>query len=343
MRIYSLIWCDHDPHPSGDVIILNRHKVGVLAIVRAIFSARPGDAFILNGALGLREYLFDLWIAAIIALFRKGITIVISDATWHPRAEGDRSKTKQFHRLYAWFQRKLLLAAESPWTFYCFLSKAEVDLFRRETGIHADRVIFTKFCTQLPPNLNAIAPSSQDEKEDVVVFSGGNSSRDYETLIEAARGCDKRFLIASSNIYSDLPDNVTVKWLDQQEYYAALSRSSIVVVPLVAHPRRSAGQQTYLSAMALGKLTIVSDVMGVNDHLRPGIDALVVPAHDAQALRNAILWALAEKNGESVEAIRKSGMDLCGSLTFVDYFHRLQAIARWAPKSHLAYSSPARE
>lgn len=329
MTIYSLIWRHDDRAVKTDVITLNRYKIGMLPIFRAILSARKGDAFILNGALGFREFLFDLWVAVIIARFRRGIGIVISDATWYPRADASTSRAKYLYGVYSWIQKKLLIAANSPLTYYCFISMAEVDLFARETKIAPHRVIFTKFCTQIPKDikddLESIAGRPASE---VYVFSGGNSSRDYKSLINAVAGSKIQVLIASSNKFDELPHNVSARWMTNRDYYISLAQSAIVVVPLHNNPARSAGQQTYLNAMALGKLTIVSDVVGVRDHLRPNTDALVVPPNDSNALQAAIEWATNPENFRATSEIRESGKYLASKLTFEDYLGRLETIAR---------------
>jgi len=329
MTVYSLIWCDDGLPGKGDVITLNRYKVGIFPIISALFSARKGDAFILNGALGVREFLFDLWVAVIISKFRGGIRVVISDCTWYPRAEASSSRARYLYRIYSWIQKKLLLAANSPSTYYCFISKAEVGLFVKETGISPSRVIFTKFCTQFPGDIKEeLDLIASNPEADPYVFSGGNSSRDYGSLMKAVPSLQIRVLVASSNKFDKLPNNVTVTWMTNMDYYIALARSAIVVVPLLDNPNRSAGQQTYLNAMALGKLTIVSDVIGVTDHLRPHVDALVVPPNDAHALQKALEWATNPQNLDAVTEIRESGKRLASKLTFGDYLGRLEIIAR---------------
>ena len=216
---------------------------------------------------------------------------------------------------------------ESPNTHYCFLSKSEVDIFIAETGIDKDRVHFTKFCTQLPQdNLEQLLEISKIEKNKKYIFSGGNSLRDYDILLKAVSGLNIKTLIASSNKHVYDPTYVDFKYLNEKAYFEAMAASEVVVVPLIATDKRSVGQQTYLNSMALGKLTIISDVSGVRDHLDPNIHALLVPPGDANALRKTIAWALDVKNKDEVNLIAKSGQQLTEMMTFAHYSSNLGSL-----------------
>jgi glycosyltransferase involved in cell wall biosynthesis len=72
-----------------------------------------------------------------------------------------------------------------------------------------------------------------------------------------------------------------------------------MVVPL-RPAARSAGQQTYLSAMLAGKPLIVTDAPGVRDYVVPGQTALVVE-NEPEALRAAITWVLDPANKAEVQ------------------------------------------
>ena len=62
----------------------------------------------------------------------------------------------------------------------------------------------------------------------------------------------------------------------------------MVLVPLEAHVY-SSGQVVILEAMALGKPVITSRVLGTEDYVVDGVDGLLVPPADAEALRQAML------------------------------------------------------
>ena len=87
------------------------------------------------------------------------------------------------------------------------------------------------------------------------------------------------------------------------DYDEQFRRAAVVVVPLKAHSERSAGQQTYLNAMVLGKAVIVTDALGVREYVEHGRTGLVVPPADPAALRTALDWALDPANQSEVRAL----------------------------------------
>jgi glycosyltransferase involved in cell wall biosynthesis len=186
--------------------------------------------------------------------------------------------------------------ADGRHVVYCVLSTDEQRLFNQRWGIDGARVRFTPYFASLPTQLVASA------SDDGYIFAGGNTNRDYGLLVEAAEDLDFPVRIASSWKPSRrLPDNVTVNWLPHDDYNRAMAGASLVVVPLY-ETARSVGQQTYLSAMLLGKPVIVTDAPGVRDYLQPGETAHVVD-RDPVALRAAIDWVLDPGNRASVQAM----------------------------------------
>jgi glycosyltransferase involved in cell wall biosynthesis len=139
------------------------------------------------------------------------------------------------------------------------------------------------------------------------VFSGGNSMRDYPTLIEAVRGLTIPVFIATywqppSTL--TIPANVTIKPTSEIEFRDLLAGARFVIFPLRMDDLRTSGQQSYLNAMVLGKAVIVTDTMDAPfyiDHERTG---MLTPSGDAAALRAAILRlldspGLVERMGEA--------------------------------------------
>ena len=138
------------------------------------------------------------------------------------------------------------------------------------------------------------------------MFAGGNSYRDYDLLVKAVEGLDVPVRVASSWRPSQpLPANVQVASLPQDEYNRTMLGAGLMVVPL-RPAARSAGQQTYLSAMLAGKPLIVTDAPGVRDYVVPGQTALVVEP-DPEALRAAITWVLDPANKAEVRADDREG------------------------------------
>ncbi len=213
------------------------------------------------------------------------------DATWGGGGGG-------FARLA---RRAAFRAFDGSHVTYCVLSSFERDVFPRQWNIPPDRVRFTPFYYGLSDSDLGAAVS-----EDGFAFAGGDSLRDYDTLLAAAHGTDAPLRVASKQWTPEaVPVNLTVGRVSPQEFTDMTRRASVVVVPLRVSQDRSAGQLTYLNAMALGKPVVVTDAPGVRDYIRDGETGLIVPPGDAAALRSAIAWCIAP---ETADDARRMGL-----------------------------------
>jgi len=135
------------------------------------------------------------------------------------------------------------------------------------------------------------------------IFAGGDSSRDYDTLLEAVKFLSIPTMIVAKQVQTwngkELPSHVQAKTTDPLEFRRLMAHSQMVVLPLSVGLLQSTGQQSYLNAMYLRKPVIVSDVPGVRDHIQPGVTGIVVPPGDPSALRKAITQVL--KGGPEIE------------------------------------------
>lgn len=123
------------------------------------------------------------------------------------------------------------------------------------------------------------------------IFSGGDSMRDYATLIEAAKGLKMRVVIAT-RVKLDpsikIPDNVRVKVVSHGEFRALMAGAYLIVFPLRMDNIRTSGQQSYLNAMALGKAVVVTDTVDAPYYIEDGETGVLTPSGDPLALRTAI-------------------------------------------------------
>jgi glycosyltransferase involved in cell wall biosynthesis len=71
------------------------------------------------------------------------------------------------------------------------------------------------------------------------------------------------------------------------EFVNLMAGARLVVVPILRDSTTQAGIGAYLQAMAAGKCLIVSSGLGVSDVIT-NEQAMIVPAGDANALRDAI-------------------------------------------------------
>jgi glycosyltransferase involved in cell wall biosynthesis len=130
-----------------------------------------------------------------------------------------------------------------------------------------------------------------------ILAVGEDRGRDFETLLEAARGIDSDVVLKTRRVAPDALRHPNVRvissFMSGTEYRKLFAECRFVVVPLASSVHAS-GVGTVLEALAMGKALIVSDSPGIRDYIIPGETALTVPCSDVEALRNAMQRLLLE-------------------------------------------------
>jgi len=293
-RILSTLRYRDYPEWTDRVDIFERESLSLPVFLRRLLAeVRRYPAVILTGT-----WQADQIAAMLIARMRSPPPVVMSDASWR------RGMNALDRRVRAAAVRAML---REHMTF-CVLSSWELDRFPGKWAVPTDRVRFTPFCFTLPePELDLPV------RDDGGVFVGGglrrgrrrDPLRDYRALIEAAPRVEAPITIASNELDSvRMPPNVCAGPVTRERFAELLREAGVVVVPIRAGIDRSAGQQTYLNAMALGKPVIVTDTPGVRDYIEDRETGLIVPPGDAEALAGAIRWVLDPGNRTEVERMR---------------------------------------
>ncbi|MCS6841988.1 MAG: glycosyltransferase [Roseiflexus sp.] len=253
-------------------------------------------------------------------------TIVLNGEAWEPNT-GWRAA----------LDRIIVRFADRAISRYALLSNDEQRLFPLVWGIDPSKVRFTPYMYTL----------TEEELQGCVetgtyIFAGGNSFRDYAPLVEAARMMPEHaFVLATRKLngYPNLPPNVRAGQVPTDEYVRLLRGAALVVVPLRMGTYRASGQQTYLNAMALKKLVIVNDALGVRDYVRHGENGLVVrgtPESYVEALR----WALDPDNKSDVERIiERAYRDVLYRFNPTHHAHTLISVMNEAVAWNSAYRS----
>lgn len=246
---------------------------------------------ILDGSVGSGDLYVDLLAALAIRRLPGGsrVPIVIGECQW-------KLGSSRLDRLST---RLGLRALDDPSTAYCVLTEWERERFTRTWGIEEDRVFVTPYCYTLS-EADLAAPTTTGGG----VFAGGNSLRDYGPLVKAAAQVEAPVTIATKLLDGcPLPENVTAEPVAEDRYFELLREARIVVVPLADRDDRTAGQQTYLNAMALGKAVVVTDSPGVREYVEDGRTGLIVPPGDPDAMANALRRLLDPANAGAAEQI----------------------------------------
>lgn len=140
-----------------------------------------------------------------------------------------------------------------------------------------------------------------DRELDYVFSIGDDISRDYLTLLKAARRVQSPIVIKSRWHPPDpneaVPTNVRFvsNHLDRHELRNLYAMARLVVLPLheVAH---AGGITALFEAMAMGKALVVTDTSLARDFVAHEVNALVVPISDPNAMVLAINRLATDEN-----------------------------------------------
>ncbi len=155
-----------------------------------------------------------------------------------------------------------------------------------------ERITAVRFGIDLD-ELNDICsrPRLEDGDDLTVVAVGRDLGRDWSTFADAVRDTGWNVELVTRAMQVDgieLPREVRHRHrLERDEYLRLLATAAVVVVPthVRAYP---SGQTVLLEAMALGRACVVTDTPAMREYVVDGETALLVPPHDATALRVAI-------------------------------------------------------
>ena len=253
----------------------------------------------------------DLVAAAIVARRRRPPTVLVLDPTWK---SGDSLAERAATRAGVRF-------IDGAHVTYAVLSTFEVGSFPTTWGVAPDRVTFIPWHFDLADDELAQPVSVEGG-----FVAGGDSLRDYPTLLRAARAAPAPVTIATRATPKDapIPPNVSVRPAERSRYDELLRSATAVVLPLQVRRDRSSGQGTLLNAMAHGKTVIVNDAPGVRDYVEDRRTAIVVRSGDADGLSAAMHWVLAHPN-EAAEMGARARADVLERFSPERYVERVLA------------------
>jgi glycosyltransferase involved in cell wall biosynthesis len=164
-----------------------------------------------------------------------------------------------------------------------------LELYPQQLGLPSEKLVFLY-------SHSTLYGKAYPVRRGDYVFSGGDSNRDYATLIAAMHGLNCRIIIVTHQPISTsgLPANLEIiTGLPTVEFNRLMAGAAAVVVPLRPGTIETGGRTVYGNAMAMGKAVIVADD-DAGDYITNGHDGLLVPAADPVALHQAIVRILTD-------------------------------------------------
>ncbi len=198
------------------------------------------------------------------------------------------------HRILEW--------AAPGMDFVLTTSRKEEELYSRRYGFPRDSI---RFFPDTPPTELLDLP---EYPRCDYIFAYGNSDRDFDTLVAAAKGLPCPVTILSQRYIPGLPlpENVTLMrdFITQQRLIELIAGARICVLPLKDY-RVAAGQNVTLEIMTIGRPLVVSKNIATEEYATHGESALYFEQHDPEDLRANVLRLL--ENPEQAEAMARQG------------------------------------
>ena len=278
--------------------------------------ARGRKVLLLNGSVGRRQRYRDLIFAILLKLSLRRTPVLIQDATWEPHSESLTARFPFLRPLIPTLARMAIAAVDGPHVRYAVLSTSEVRTFSKVWGVDPERVVFQLFPNTLGQYRDM---PTQDEG---YLFSGGNSVRDYGLLESAIEGTGVPARLATTWRPTRGLSHLEARPTSHDEFMRLMANCHAVVVPL-RQTVRSAGQQTYLNAMGLGKPVIVTEAPGVRDYVIDGVTGIIV-APAVEPMRAAIRHVMDPANAAFYAQMgQRARKDVFERFTEVHFRHGL--------------------
>jgi glycosyltransferase involved in cell wall biosynthesis len=171
--------------------------------------------------------------------------------------------------------------------------REEIASHAREFGVPSSKFAFL-------PYHSTLYDFPWEAKEGDYIFAGGDSHRDYRTLIEAVRTLPYRVVIAARSREHFrgimVPANVEIVTLGPQDFFLSMAGAALVVVPMQAGLLHAGGQQTWINAMCMGKPVIVVEDRSARDYIVQAFTGWLVRPGDHAALREAIRLVMGDRH-----------------------------------------------
>lgn len=168
---------------------------------------------------------------------------------------------------------------------FALASPEEEERFSKALGVPREKFRFVLF--HYWPSICQEPVSEGD-----YVFSGGNTSRDYRTVLRAVSGTPYHTIICTRETSCfrgmEIPSNVEVTSVTPSRFDELMAGARVVVVALPEREIHTGGHTVIANALRLGKPLIVLGRDEYKSYLEPGKTGLLLAPGDSESLRAAI-------------------------------------------------------
>lgn len=218
--------------------------------------------------------------------------------------------------------QRLLMRLADRWTDrYIVYSTEECASFAATWGVDPAKMRCCGYYHKPKHDLDAATAGE-------VVFTGGNSFRDYVPLVEAMRRLPEQTLLVASRSFVSTtppPPNVRIFWPNVTAWFEHMAAARAVVIPLAKQRYRSAGLLLVTEAMWLGKPLVVSESLGIREYVEDGVTGIVVDG-SAASYERALRWLLDPANADEAAAMgRRAAQSMRECHSLVRHTDRLLA------------------
>ena len=192
---------------------------------------------------------------------------------------GDRKKLRQ----------RLFYRMVSKCDGIVTLSYSAAETMRRMFPLKAKNIKFIPLGT----DLSFFKPLT-DPEEDFIFSPGRDPGRDHKTFLKAVTDLPITVKVTAKTEHlkkaGALPTNVQQCDFSHVELCNQYARAKIIIIPLdISDTSNDAmGCSTLVEAMAMGKAIIATNTPTMRSYITSGVNGILVPPHDADALRKAI-------------------------------------------------------
>ena len=168
---------------------------------------------------------------------------------------------------------------------FALASPEEEERFSKALGVPREKFRFVLY--HYGPSICQLPVSEGD-----YIFSGGDSSRDYRTVLRAVSGTPYHTIICTRETSCfrgvEIPSNVEVMSVTPSRFDELMAGARVVVVALPEREIHTGGHTVIANAFRLGKPVIVLGRDEYKSYVEPGKTGILLAPGDSESLRAAI-------------------------------------------------------